>query len=98
MVGLARAPRRRLRTGGRVAPLRYGCPPWATQLTRSLPLSSPCRANLRLVYLAPTPALDCLTLGTMRYRAGVTPLRFDSFNRPSVRLKPYELKTSFLSR
>ena len=29
------------------------------------------RANLRLVYLAPAPALDCLFPWDMRYRAGV---------------------------
>ena len=29
------------------------------------------RANLRLLHLAPAPALDCLSLEDMRYRAGV---------------------------
>ena len=47
MVGLARSPRRRLRAGGRVTPLRFGCPPWATLLTR-------CSASLRLPTLGYT--------------------------------------------
>jgi len=40
--------------------LKTCCPPWATRLTRSLPLSSPFGPTFRLVYLAPAPALDCL--------------------------------------
>jgi len=45
-----------------VTALRSGCPPWATHLTRSLPLSSPFGPTFRLVYFAPAPALDCLSL------------------------------------
>jgi len=57
MVGLARSPRRRLRAGGRVAPLRFGCPPWATQL--SYPWNHAlsrgrCSASLRLPTLGYT--------------------------------------------
>ena len=53
-----------------------------------VPIRLTLRANLRLLYLK-GPAFSIVFFDS---------LRFDSFNRPSVRLKPYELKTSFLSR
>ena len=46
------------------------CAPVAS-LLRCAPAQLALRANLRLLHLAPAPALDCLSPRSVRYRAGV---------------------------
>ena len=53
------------------------------------------RANLRLVYLAPAPALDCLSLGIVAIARVVAPLRYGCLVRARLISLRFTLRAAF---